>query len=157
MLGLLNPLLGIVKSVLGVLNPLLGIVKSVLGVLNELLGIVKSVLAVLNPLVKSMLGLLNPLLGIVKSILGLLNPLLGIVLLGIVKSMLQSICVHLGPISSCWKQCSSAERYKKWSTVGLVRPKTRDKWLKVSHDAGGALIHDVIVQLYHFDCYATSH
>ena len=27
------------------------------------------------------------------------------------------------------------------STVGWVRPKTRDKWLKVSHDAGSALIH----------------
>ena len=32
------------------------------------------------------------------------------------------------------------------STVGLVRPKVRDKWLKVSHDAGSALIQDVIVQ-----------
>ena len=32
------------------------------------------------------------------------------------------------------------------STVGLVRPKARDKWLKVSHDAGSALIHDIIVQ-----------
>ena len=31
------------------------------------------------------------------------------------------------------------------STVGLVRPKARDKWLTVSHDAGSALIHDVIV------------
>ena len=29
------------------------------------------------------------------------------------------------------------------STLGLVRPKTRDKWLKVSHDTGRALIHDV--------------
>ena len=25
----------------------------------------------------------------------------------------------------------------------MVSPKTRDKWLKVSHDAGSALIHDV--------------
>ena len=32
------------------------------------------------------------------------------------------------------------------SNVGLVRPKTRDKWLKVSHDTGSALIHDGIVQ-----------
>ena len=37
------------------------------------------------------------------------------------------------------------------SAVGLVRPKTRDKWLKVSHDAGSGLIHDVIIQLYRFD------
>ena len=43
------------------------------------------------------------------------------------------------------------------STIGLVRPKTRDKWVKVSHDAGSVLIHGVIVQLYRFDCYATSH
>ena len=43
------------------------------------------------------------------------------------------------------------------STVGWVRPKTRDKWLKVSHDAGSALIHDVMVHVYHFNCYATSH
>ena len=46
------------------------------------------------------------------------------------------------------------------STVGLVRPKTRDKWLKVSHDAGSALIHEVVVRLTvrsRFDCYATSH
>ena len=53
-----------------------------------------------------------------------------------------------------------AERYVKCvftSDVGLVRPKARDKWLKVSHDAGSALIHDVIVHLYRFDCYATSH
>ena len=35
--------------------------------------------------------------------------------------------------------------------------RTRDKWLNVSHDAGSALIHDVIVHLYRFDCYATSH
>ena len=42
-------------------------------------------------------------------------------------------------------------------TVDLVRLKTRDKWLQVSHDAGSALIHDVIVHLYRFDCYATSH
>ena len=58
------------------------------------------------------------------------------------------------------KPRSSAERYKKCvlsSTIGLVRPKTRNKWLKVSHDAGSVLIHGVIVQLYHFDCYATSH
>ena len=41
-------------------------------------------------------------------------------------------------------------------TVGLVRLKTRDKWLKVSHDIGSMLIHDVIVHLYRFDCYATS-
>ena len=55
---------------------------------------------------------------------------------------------------------SSAERYEKCifsNIVGLVRLKTRDKWLKVSHDAGSALIHDVIVHLYRFDCYATSH
>ena len=48
---------------------------------------------------------------------------------------------------------SSAERYDKCffsSIVGLVRPKTRDKWLKVSHDARNALIHDVIVHLYCF-------
>ena len=53
-----------------------------------------------------------------------------------------------------------AEGYEKCvfsTTVGLVRLKTRDKWLKVSHDAGSALIHDVIFQLYRFDCYATSH
>ena len=31
------------------------------------------------------------------------------------------------------------------STVGLVRPKTSDKWLKVSHGAGSVFIHDVIV------------
>ena len=37
-------------------------------------------------------------------------------------------------------------------TVDLVRLKTRDKWLKVSHDAGSPLIHDVIVHLYRFDC-----
>ena len=43
------------------------------------------------------------------------------------------------------------------STVGLVRLKTRDKWLKVSHDAGNMLIHDVIVHMFLFDCYATSH
>ena len=43
------------------------------------------------------------------------------------------------------------------NTVGLVRPKTKDKWLKVSHDAGNALIHDVVVHLYRLDCYATSH
>ena len=58
------------------------------------------------------------------------------------------------------KAHSSAECYKKCvflSTVGWVRPKTRDKWLKVSHDAGSALIHDVMVHLYRFDCYATSH
>ena len=33
------------------------------------------------------------------------------------------------------------------STIGLVRPKMRDKWLKVSHDLGNVLIHGVIVQL----------
>ena len=58
------------------------------------------------------------------------------------------------------KPRSSAECYAKCifsSTEGLVRLKTRDKWLKVSHDAGSALIHDVIVHLYRFDCYATSH
>ena len=44
-------------------------------------------------------------------------------------------------------------------TVGLVRLNTRirDKWLKVSHDAGSAFIHDVTVQFCCFDCYATSH
>ena len=49
------------------------------------------------------------------------------------------------------KPRSTAERYEKCvfsGTVSLVRPKTRDKWLKVSHDTGSALIHDVIVQLY---------
>ena len=76
------------------------------------------------------------------------------------------IRVHLGPGSCCGFMCytrqlpaclrvvvcagnwrESAERYEKCvflTTVGLVRPKTRDKWLKVSHDAGSALIHDVI-------------
>ena len=52
------------------------------------------------------------------------------------------------------------EGYKKCgfsSSVGLVRPKTRDKWLKVSHDTGSVLIDDVIVRLYCFDWYATSH
>ena len=39
----------------------------------------------------------------------------------------------------------------------LVRLNTRDKWLKASHDAGSALIQDVIVHMYRFDCYATSH
>ena len=40
------------------------------------------------------------------------------------------------------KPRGSAERYEQFfsSTVDLVRPKTRDKWLKVSHDAGSALI-----------------
>ena len=36
------------------------------------------------------------------------------------------------------KQRSSAQRYEKCvfsSTVDLVRPKTKDKWLKVIHDA----------------------
>ena len=40
-----------------------------------------------------------------------------------------------------------AERYIKYvfsSTVGLVRPKTRDKLLKVSHDVQSELIHDVM-------------
>ena len=57
------------------------------------------------------------------------------------------------------KPRSSAERYEKCvfsSTVGWVRPKTRDKWLKVSHDAESALIHDVMVHLYRFDFYATN-
>ena len=40
------------------------------------------------------------------------------------------------------------------TTVGLVRPKTRDKRLNVNHDAGSMLIHAVIVS---FDCYHTSH
>ena len=99
---------------------------------------------------------------------------------------LLSICVHLSPGScrgfTCYttthhfnslhfcgqwyaqvtggKPHSSVELYEKCvfsSTVGLVRPKTRDKWLKVSHDAGSVLIPDVIVHFYHFDCYATSH
>ena len=35
------------------------------------------------------------------------------------------------------------------------RLKTRDKLLKVSHNAGGSpLIHDVVVHMYHFGCYA---
>ena len=59
------------------------------------------------------------------------------------------------------KPRSSAEHYEKCVffeyCIGLVRPKTRDKWVTVSHDAGSALIHGVIVQLYRFDCYATSH
>ena len=46
------------------------------------------------------------------------------------------------------KPRGSAERKREVSTVDLVRPKTRDKWLKVSHDAGSTLIHDVIVQRY---------
>ena len=57
------------------------------------------------------------------------------------------------------KPRSSAERYEKCvfsSTVGLVSPKATNKWLKVSHDAGSALIHDVIVHMFLFDCYATS-
>ena len=29
-----------------------------------------------------------------------------------------------------------------------------NKWLKVSHDAGSTLIHDVIVHMYCFDCYS---
>ena len=37
------------------------------------------------------------------------------------------------------------------------RLKIRDKWLKVSHDAVNALIHDVIVHMYRLDCYTTSH
>ena len=55
---------------------------------------------------------------------------------------------------------SSAERYEKCvfsSTVGWIRPKTRDMWLNVSHDAGSALIHDLMVHAYRFDCYSTSH
>ena len=56
------------------------------------------------------------------------------------------------------QQCRTLREVRFFpSTVGLVRRKTRDKWLKVSHDAGSVLIHDVIVQLYRFDCYATSH
>ena len=58
------------------------------------------------------------------------------------------------------KPRSVAERYKKCvfsSILGWVRPKTRDKWRKVSHDAGSALIPDVMVHVYRFDCYATSH
>lgn len=53
-----------------------------------------------------------------------------------------------------------AERYRKYvfsSTVGLVRPRTKDKLLKESHDVRSALIHDVLVCLYCFDCYTTSH
>ena len=57
------------------------------------------------------------------------------------------------------KPRSSAEHYEKCvfsSTVGWVRPKTIDMLVKVSHDVGSTLIHDVMVHV-HFDCYATSH
>ena len=55
------------------------------------------------------------------------------------------------------KQRSSAEHYSKCFFFGYCRLKTRDEWLKVSHDAGSKLIHDIIVLLYRFDCYTTSH
>ena len=37
------------------------------------------------------------------------------------------------------KPRGSADRYEKCNYKGLVMPKTRDKWLKVSYDAGSAL------------------